>query len=216
MRLSSVHIFPLALDLLELSATVAFAVGYSLPTWIDGVAYGHMVWAMRLEHLGRIEEANPHWRKADQQYAAGLAQTDRHPFGRAVALSNRAVVLARLDRVGDATAALDESSLIRIQPIDPALLVLRRLHADSVVHFVNDKGQARDLLNARWQEAVRHAPFAEDAAHMLHCLALDEHDWRSAEAWDAKMHEYFARTAQEAWRPWPALPKVQIGPDRRP
>jgi len=201
MKLAMEQLFPLAVETAQRGVAVAAAAGLAPGIWLQAVGYASLTWAMRLEHLGRDDEAADRWRAAAEQLGEALADPELGTLCGAMVRANRALALARLGDAAGARRCLEES---RATPARPVTVVLRRrrMHAECAVLAAEGRyADARHLLTAYWQEAttVHTPPFTEDGAFLLARVA--EAEGRTADALRRyrEVHERYGRAQYEVW-----------------
>jgi diguanylate cyclase (GGDEF)-like protein len=199
--LANCQLFSLAVETAERGVAVAEAAGLPAGMHSRMVAYAHLAWAMRLEHLGLTDDGAQRWAGALEHFDRTLADRQVTPLHRAMSAAYRAVAAARLGEPGEARRCLDRSRATPARPVTPDLRRLR-LHAECAVLIAEDRpSEARHLLTAYWQEAgrLRIPPWTEDAAFLLARVAEVEGRTSDALRWYREVHERYGRAQYEVW-----------------
>jgi diguanylate cyclase (GGDEF)-like protein len=209
---AQMQLFPLAVQ------TGERAIASVLPTGLPGgrlqfqLGYVHLCWAIRLEHLGLVEDSRTHWVDAVRRFDQALAGGDLTMLFRAWAAAWRATCAARMGRIEEAQRDLELARRTKVRPRNPS--VERAIvHAAAALLVAEGRfTEAQDELLTSWGPAVEAGArvWTEDVAWLLGRVALSTGNYREALRWHREMHERYGRAQYDAWMSRATAARLQV------
>jgi diguanylate cyclase len=199
---AQLQLFPLAVETGErAAATVAAATGQPAGRLQFQLGYVHLCWAIRLEHLGLVEESRIQWVDAVRRFDRALTAGNLTNLFRAWAAAWRSTCAARMGRLEEAARDLEMARRTPVRPRNPS--VERAIvHATGTLLVAEGRfADAEAELLASWGPAVEAGAqvWTEDVAWLLGRVALSTGNHAEALRWHREMHERYGRAQYEAW-----------------
>ncbi|MEN3359601.1 MAG: hypothetical protein V7637_3583 [Mycobacteriales bacterium] len=198
---AQMQLFPLAVETGERAVASFAAAGLPVARVQFQLGYLHLCWAIRLEHLGLVEESRVKWVEAVRRLDQALADGELSSLFRAWSAAWRSTCVARMGRIEEARRDLEQARRTPVRPRNPS--VERAIvHAAATLLVAEGKfGEAQDQLLALWGPSVEAGArvWTEDVAWLLGRVALSVGNHAEALRWHREMHERYGRAQYDAW-----------------
>lgn len=199
---AQLQLFPLAVETGERAAAKAAATtGQPAGRLQFQLGYVHLCWAIRLEHLGLVEESRTQWLDAVRRFDLALAAGNLTNLFRAWAAAWRATCAARMGRIEEATRDLELARRTPVRPRNPSV-ERAIMHAAAALLVAEGRfAEAEAQLIAAWGPTVEAGArvWTEDVAWLLGRVALSVGNHAEALRWHREMHERYGRAQYDAW-----------------
>ncbi len=198
---AQMQLFPLAVETGERALSSFTAAGIPVARLQFQLGYLHLCWAIRLEHLGLVEESRAKWVEAVRRLDHALADGRLSSLFRAWAAAWRSTCGSRMGRIEEARRDLEQARRTPVRPRNPS--VERAIvHAAATLLVAEGKfTDAQDQLLALWGPSVEAGArvWTEDVAWLLGRVALSVGNHAEALRWHREMHERYGRAQYDAW-----------------
>jgi diguanylate cyclase (GGDEF)-like protein len=199
---AQLQLFPLAVETGERAAAgVTAATGQPAGRLQFQLGYVHLCWAIRLEHLGLVEDSRTQWVDAVRRFDRALAAGNLTNLFRAWAAAWRSICVARMGRIEEAARDLELARRTPVRPRNPSVERAIQHAAATLLVAEGRFAEAETQLIACWGPTVEAGArvWTEDVAWLLGRVALSVGNHAEALHWHREMHERYGRAQYDAW-----------------
>jgi diguanylate cyclase (GGDEF)-like protein len=198
---AQLQLFPLAVETGDRAVAVFTEAGTPVGRLQFQLGYVHMCWAIRLEHLGLVEDSRAKWLEAVRRFDQAVAAPALPTLFRAWTLAWRSTCTARMGRLEEARRDVAQARSTRIRPRNPSV-ERAIMHATAALLLAEGRfAEAQDQLMALWGPSVEAGArvWTEDVAWLLGRVAISQENPTEALRWHREMHERYGRAQYDAW-----------------